>query len=57
MFDNPLNQDFIAEHTSDNSLTNEVGDRISRDRIITLADALLAIVMTLLVIEIVVRSD
>jgi uncharacterized membrane protein len=35
-------------------LTHEVGDRISRDRIITLADALLAIVMTLLVIEIVV---
>jgi uncharacterized membrane protein len=35
-------------------LTHEVGDRISKDRIITLADALLAIVMTLLVIEIVV---
>ena len=35
-------------------MTHEVGDRISRDHIITLADALLAIVMTLLVIEIVV---
>jgi len=33
-------------------LTHEVGDRISRDRIITLADAVLAIVMTLLVLEI-----
>jgi uncharacterized membrane protein len=35
-------------------LTHEVGDRISRDRIITLTDAVLAIVMTLLVLEIVV---
>jgi uncharacterized membrane protein len=35
-------------------LTFEVGDRISRDRIITLTDAVLAIVMTLLVLEIVV---
>ena len=33
-------------------MTNEVGDRISRDRIITLTDAVLAIVMTLLVLEI-----
>ena len=33
-------------------MTHEVGDRISRDRIITLADAVLAIVMTLLVLEI-----
>ena len=32
----------------------EVGDRISRDRVITLTDAVLAIVMTLLVLEIVV---
>jgi uncharacterized membrane protein len=35
-------------------LTHEVGDRVSRDRIITLTDAVLAIVMTLLVLEIVV---
>ena len=35
-------------------MTNEVGDRISRDRIVTLTDAVLAIVMTLLVLEIVV---
>ena len=35
-------------------LTHEVGDRISRDRVITLTDAVLAIVMTLLVLEIVV---
>ena len=35
-------------------MANEVGDRISRDRIITLADAVLAIVMTLLVLEIAV---
>jgi uncharacterized membrane protein len=35
-------------------LTHEVGDEISRDRIITLTDALLAIVMTLLVLEIAV---
>jgi uncharacterized membrane protein len=35
-------------------LAHEVGDRISRDRIITLTDAVLAIVMTLLVLEIVV---
>jgi uncharacterized membrane protein len=35
-------------------LIREVGDRISRDRIITLTDAVLAIVMTLLVLEIVV---
>jgi uncharacterized membrane protein len=35
-------------------LTHEVGDRISRDRIITLTDAVLAIVMTLIVLEIVV---
>ena len=34
-------------------MTHEVGDRISRDRIITLTDAVLAIVMTLLVLEIV----
>ena len=35
-------------------LTHEVGDRVSRDRIITLTDGVLAIVMTLLVLEIVV---
>ena len=35
-------------------MTHEVGDRISRDRIITLTDGVLAIVMTLLVLEIVV---
>jgi uncharacterized membrane protein len=35
-------------------LACEVGDRISRDRVITLTDAVLAIVMTLLVLEIVV---
>ena len=35
-------------------LAREVGDRISRDRVITLTDAVLAIVMTLLVLEIVV---
>jgi uncharacterized membrane protein len=35
-------------------LTREVGDCVSRDRIITLTDAVLAIVMTLLVLEIVV---
>jgi uncharacterized membrane protein len=35
-------------------LAHEVGDRISRDRIITLTDGVLAIVMTLLVLEIVV---
>ena len=35
-------------------MTHEVGDSISRDRIITLTDAVLAIVMTLLVLEIVV---
>ena len=35
-------------------MANEVGDRISRDRIITLVDAVLAIVMTLLVLEIAV---
>ena len=35
-------------------MAHEVGDRISRDRVITLTDAVLAIVMTLLVLEIVV---
>jgi TMEM175 potassium channel family protein len=35
-------------------MAHEVGNRISRDRIITLTDAVLAIVMTLLVLEIVV---
>jgi uncharacterized membrane protein len=35
-------------------LTHEVGDHVSRDRIITLTDGVLAIVMTLLVLEIVV---
>ena len=35
-------------------MTYEIEDRISRDRIITLTDAVLAIVMTLLVLEIVV---
>ena len=32
----------------------EIGDRISRDRIVSLTDAVLAIVMTLLVLEIAV---
>jgi uncharacterized membrane protein len=36
------------------SMGHEVGDRISRDRIVSLTDAVLAIVMTLLVLEIVV---
>ena len=35
-------------------MTQETGDRISRDRIVSLTDAVLAIVMTLLVLEIVV---
>ena len=35
-------------------MAHEVGDRISRDRIVSLTDAVLAIVMTLLVLEIVV---
>ena len=39
---------------SEYRLTHEVGDRVSRDRIITLTDAVLAIVMTLLVLEIVI---
>ena len=39
---------------SDRRLVLEVGSRISRDRVITLTDAVLAIVMTLLVLEIVV---
>jgi uncharacterized membrane protein len=45
---------FIVQVILVNRLTHEVGDRISRDRIITLTDAVLAIVMTLLVLEIVV---
>jgi hypothetical protein len=45
---------YSTSHTSEYSLIREVGDRISRDRIITLTDAVLAIVMTLLVLEIVV---
>lgn len=45
---------FILLHTGEYRLTHEVGDRISRDRIVTLADAVLAIVMTLLVLEIVI---
>jgi uncharacterized membrane protein len=35
-------------------LTQEIGDHISRDRIVSLTDAVLAIAMTLLVLEIVV---
>ena len=35
-------------------MTQEIGDHISRDRIVSLTDAVLAIVMTLLVLEIVV---
>jgi uncharacterized membrane protein len=35
-------------------MAHEVGDRISRDRIVSLTDAVLAIVMTLIVLEIVV---
>jgi TMEM175 potassium channel family protein len=45
---------YSANHTSEYRLTHEVGDHISRDRIITLTDGVLAIVMTLLVLEIVV---
>jgi uncharacterized membrane protein len=45
---------YSASHTGKYRLTHEVGDRISRDRIITLVDAVLAIVMTLLVLEIVI---
>ena len=37
-------------------MAHEVGDGISRDRIVSLTDAVLAIVMTLLVLEIAVRS-
>ena len=39
---------------SEYRLTHEVGDHITRDRIVSLTDAVLAIVMTLLVLEIVV---
>ncbi|MGI0043787.1 MAG: TMEM175 family protein, partial [Nitrososphaeraceae archaeon] len=35
-------------------MTQEIGDHISRDRIVSLTDAVLAIAMTLLVLEIVV---
>ena len=35
-------------------MAHEVGDHVSRDRIVSLTDAVLAIVMTLLVLEIVV---
>jgi uncharacterized membrane protein len=45
---------YSTSHTGEYRLTHEVGDRISRDRIITLTDAVLAIVMTLLVLEIIV---
>jgi uncharacterized membrane protein len=50
---------YTTSRTSEYRLTHEVGDhisrdRISRDRIITLTDAVLAIVMTLLVLEIVI---
>jgi Endosomal/lysosomal potassium channel TMEM175 len=45
---------YTTSHTSEYRLTHEVGDHISRDRIITLTDAVLAIVMTLLVFEIAV---
>ncbi|MPZ05880.1 MAG: DUF1211 domain-containing protein [Nitrososphaeraceae archaeon] len=38
-------------------MTHEVGDHISRERIITLTDAVLAIVMTLLVLEIAVPQQ
>ena len=40
--------------SGEDRLTQETGDRISRDRIVSLTDAVLAIVMTLLVLEIVV---
>ena len=39
---------------SEYSLTHEVGDRTNRDRIVSLTDAVLAIVMTLLVLGIVI---
>ena len=38
---------YTTSDTSEYRLTHEVGDHISRDRIITLTDAVLAIVMTL----------
>jgi TMEM175 potassium channel family protein len=51
-------RDFIVQvrlvNIGEYRLTREVGDFVSRDRIITLTDAVLAIVMTLLVLEIVV---
>jgi uncharacterized membrane protein len=45
---------YRISQTSECRLTHEVGNQISRDRIITLTDGVLAIVMTLLVLEIVV---
>ena len=45
---------YITSHTGEYRLTHKVGDRISRDRIMTLTDTVLAIVMTLLVLEFVV---
>jgi hypothetical protein len=45
---------YTTSHTSEYRLTHEVVDHISRDRIITLTGAVLAIVMTLLVLEIAV---
>jgi uncharacterized membrane protein len=45
---------YSTNQTCEYRLIHEVGDRVSRDRIITLTDAVLAIVMTLLVLEIVV---
>ena len=44
----------MALPVSEYRLTHEVGDHITRDRIVSLTDAVLAIVMTLLVLEIVV---
>jgi hypothetical protein len=38
---------YITSHTGEYRLTHKVGDRISRDRIMTLTDTVLAIVMTL----------
>lgn len=44
----------MALPASEYKLTHEVGDHITRDRIVSLTDAVLAIVMTLLVLGIVV---
>ena len=45
---------YSTGHTTEYRLKNEVGDHVSRDRLITLTDEVLAIVMTLLVLEIAV---